>query len=310
MAKKQETKKKVEVPVVETPVVETPKPKKVEPKKPTWEIKDRVYYLKGNKKPLSYMIKSAGIYWFDQEKQYERELKYCENQITTFVDEMQGDQRLSHIIFRNGALFVPKNKTVLQKLLSIYHPHKDRIARIDVSPSEDNLQSANGNIGDGDVVGISINSSIRMCMINLPNLLVTSALSVRDSEIEDPFLGIDRRFARFGRGRLTLGFRHDLPRWNMNYGLEWSNRFDSNEKVYDIDDIADYIGEPNTNAFVQFVDSRGTTYRFDARNATSNLQCRERTRFVGRISANILEEIEDRCETSGRVVSLKINGTF
>ena len=191
-----------------------------------------------------------------------------------------------------------------------YHQHKDRIARIDVSPSEDNLQSANGNIGDGDVVGISINSSIRMRMINLPNLLVTSALSVRDSEIEDPFLGIDRRFARFGRGRLTLGFRHDLPRWNMNYGLEWSNRFDSNEKVYDIDDIADYIGEPNTNAFVQFVDSRGTTYRFDARNATSNLQCRERTRFVGRISANILEEIEDRCATSGRVVSLKINGTF
>ena len=191
-----------------------------------------------------------------------------------------------------------------------YHQHKDRIARIDVSPSEDNLQSANGNIGDGDVVGISINSSIRMRMINLPNLLVTSALSVRDSEIEDPFLGIDRRFARFGRGRLTLGFRHDLPRWNMNYGLEWSNRFDSNEKVYDIDDIADFIGEPNTNAFVQFVDSRGTTYRFDARNATSNLQCRERTRFVGRISANILEEIEDRCATSGRVVSLKINGTF
>jgi len=99
------------------------KPKKTS----NWEVKDRVYYLKGNKKPLSYMIKSAGIYWFDQEKQYERELKYCENQITTFVDEMQGDQRLSHIIFRNGALFVPKNKTVLQKLLSLYHPHKDRL---------------------------------------------------------------------------------------------------------------------------------------------------------------------------------------
>ena len=73
------------------------------------------------------MIKSAGIYWFDEEKQYERELKYCENQRTTFVDEMKGDQRLSHIIFRNGALYVPKNKTVLQKLLSLYHPHKDKL---------------------------------------------------------------------------------------------------------------------------------------------------------------------------------------
>jgi hypothetical protein len=128
MAKKQKT-EEVEVPVVETPVVETPKPKRVEPKgqisKDGWELKDRVYYLKGNKKPLSRMIKSANVYWFDEEKGYERELKYCENQKTPFVDEMKGDQRLSHIIFRNGALLVQKEKTVLQKLLSLYHPERD-----------------------------------------------------------------------------------------------------------------------------------------------------------------------------------------
>ena len=126
MAKKQKT-EKVEVPVVETPVVETPKPKKVEPAKPKWEIKDRVYYLNGAQKPLSRMIKSANVYWFDEEKGYERELKYCENQRTPFVDEMVGDQRLSHIIFRDGNLFVPKEKTTLQKLLSLYHPHKDKV---------------------------------------------------------------------------------------------------------------------------------------------------------------------------------------
>ena len=61
MAKKQETKKEVEVPVVETPIVETPKPKKVEPK---WEIKDRVYNLKGYKRPLSYMLRSSNIFYF------------------------------------------------------------------------------------------------------------------------------------------------------------------------------------------------------------------------------------------------------
>ena len=108
-------------------VVETPKPKKVEPKKPTWEIKDRVYNLTGNKKPLSYMLKSSNIYWFDEEKGFERELKYCQNQRTQFVDEMKGDQRLDHVIFRNGSLFVEKSKTVLQKLLSLYHPHRNKI---------------------------------------------------------------------------------------------------------------------------------------------------------------------------------------
>ena len=70
-------------------------------------------------------MKAANIYWFDPDKGYERELKYCENQRTVFVDEMKGDQRLAHIIFRNGTLMVPKEKTVLQKLLSLYHPHRD-----------------------------------------------------------------------------------------------------------------------------------------------------------------------------------------
>ncbi len=126
MAKKQKT-QEVEVPVIETPVVETQKPKKVEPKKPTWEVKDRVYNLKGNKTPISYMLKSSNVYWFDEEKGFERELKYCENQRTPFVDEMKGDQRLAHVIFRNGTLFVEKEKTVLQKLLSLYHPHREKI---------------------------------------------------------------------------------------------------------------------------------------------------------------------------------------
>ena len=121
MAKKQKTEK------VEVPVVETRKPKKFEPAKPKWEVKDRVYNLKGNKKPISYMLRSSNVYWFDEEKGYERELKYCENQRTPFVDEMKGDQRLAHIIFRNGSLYVEKEKTTLQKLLSLYHPHKDNI---------------------------------------------------------------------------------------------------------------------------------------------------------------------------------------
>ena len=107
--------------------VEIKKPVAKSETKPKWEIKDRVYNLKGSKKPLSYMLRSSNIYFFDEEQGYERELKYCENQTTPFVDEMKGDQRLAHIIFRNGSLFVEKSKTTLQKLLSLYHPHKDQV---------------------------------------------------------------------------------------------------------------------------------------------------------------------------------------
>jgi len=131
--KKKET--KVEEPIVEEtvvmeePVVKTPKVE-VKPKAPsipTWEVKDRVYYLKGKGKPVSRSIRSSNIYYFDEEKGYEREIKYCQNQKSCFVDEMKGDQRLEHIIFRSGALYVPRNQVTLQKLLSLYHPHRDNL---------------------------------------------------------------------------------------------------------------------------------------------------------------------------------------
>jgi hypothetical protein len=129
MTKKQKTEEVEETYFEETNMVveqlkvtENPKPKK-----DTWEIKDRVYILTGRKRPLSRTIKSTNIYWFDEEKGYERELKYCDNQRTCFVDEMQGDQRLEHIVFRNGLLQVPRNKTVLQKMLSLYHPNNGSI---------------------------------------------------------------------------------------------------------------------------------------------------------------------------------------
>ena len=117
-----ETPRVVEQPKVETMVMETPKPKK-----DTWVIKDRMYVLNNNKRPLSKIMRSSGVYYFDEELGYERELKYCENQKTCFVDEMKGDQILSHIIFRNGMLLVEKEKTVLQKFLSLYHPFRKTV---------------------------------------------------------------------------------------------------------------------------------------------------------------------------------------
>ena len=92
-----------------------------------WQIKDRVYYLREGLSPLTYTIKSRGLYWFDEKLGYERELKYTTNQKTVFVDEFKGDARLGHIVFEDGVLNVPKEKQTLQKLLSLYHPEKGRI---------------------------------------------------------------------------------------------------------------------------------------------------------------------------------------
>ena len=70
----------VKKPVVEKQERQDPKGKMVD----GWEIKDRVYFLKTRKKPLTYSIRSNNIHWFDEEKGYERELKYTSNQKNSF----------------------------------------------------------------------------------------------------------------------------------------------------------------------------------------------------------------------------------
>ena len=94
-----------------------------------WVVKDRVYILRNEATPLSYHIRSRGIYWYDEEKEEERELKYSENQKSPFVDEFKGEARMGHIVFRNGTITVPKEKIVLQKLLSLYHPQRNKLFR-------------------------------------------------------------------------------------------------------------------------------------------------------------------------------------
>ena len=95
-----------------------------------WEMKDRVYYLIGNKRPIVMTVPSRHtekrpLLWFDEELGYQRELRYATNMRSCFADEQEGPVTLAHIIFRDGTLFVPKQQQALQKLLSMYHPLKD-----------------------------------------------------------------------------------------------------------------------------------------------------------------------------------------
>ena len=209
----------------------------------------------------------------------------------------------------NSEYRLPNDAGVLTAEL-FYAQHEDVIDRLDVTTDEASLRSANGNIGDGVEYGLNLNASIRMGMISLPNLLVTTGLNLQDSEVTDPFLGIDRRFQLYHRGRFTLTFRHDIPEWRMNWGMQYFDRIDGGMFRYDVDDIEFNVGEPRVNLFTEIRDSRGITYRLDLGALTNGTQCRRRTRFVGRISANILEEIESRCTITGREVSFKVNGTF
>ncbi len=106
-----------------------------------WEIKDRHYYLTSKKTPLTYTIPSrhserVPLLWFDEEKMEQRALRYATNQASPFVDEQKGEVTIRHIVFKDGFLHVPREHQALQKLLSLYHPDRDKRYK-EMRPVED-----------------------------------------------------------------------------------------------------------------------------------------------------------------------------
>ena len=122
------------------------KEKKVPSVEKNWEIKDRYYYVLGNKQPLTLIIPSSHnrrypLLWFDKETGSQREIRYATNMNSIFKDEQEGEVTLGHVIFKDGYLAVPSRYQALQKLLSLYHPLKGkRYDEVDaVQEAEDEL---------------------------------------------------------------------------------------------------------------------------------------------------------------------------
>lgn len=166
MAKKATAEEQIEV--APQPTVAKTAPVQKVPAKPIFEFKDRVYILKTNNTPLIYSLKSKHtqrkpLLYFDPEVGYNRELRYATNQPTPFADEQKGTSTLGRIILRNGKLEVPKENVALQKLLSLYHPLKDKIYY------------------EFDPVGISENE-LDWIELELASLNLAKQLSVEEAE--------------------------------------------------------------------------------------------------------------------------------
>ena len=98
--------------------------------KKTSKFVDKTYKLKGDKQPITVMLNSRNsrrnpLTYFDEEKGFNRALRYATNQKSPFEDEQDGHAILEHVIFENGMLFVPKENQVLQQFLA-YHPLNGR----------------------------------------------------------------------------------------------------------------------------------------------------------------------------------------
>ena len=184
------------------------------------------------------------------------------------------------------------------------------IGRIDISPSATELASTNGNVGNGFVLGLNLDASIRLGFIGLPQALLTAGLLVRDTGVDDPLIAMERKVVPNDRGSFRIGFRHDVPSLRLNYGFSYNDRIDGNRPLYDIDNVLFVGSRSDLTAFVEKTGFAGLTYRLEVINILDHDNKRERRRYDGYLRDDVLSEIERFSTTSGVKFALKVRGTF
>jgi len=192
-----------------------------------------------------------------------------------------------------------------------YYDYKNKIAKIDISPSPTDLQTTNGNVGSAAAYGLVANASVRLGMIGLPQALVTAAVTVQESEFDnDPLTPIEHGFRPFDRGSYRIGFRHDVPAYSLNYGFNYNARIEDGRHTYDINNRFSFFVPANLSIFVEKQGWGGLTYRFEGSNLSDYEGCNLRRRYDGYVIVSNLIEQETNCTTTGRQYTLLVRGTF
>ena len=116
-------KAQVETATVESPVVEVTasKPKKKNIIKRKEDSTTHVEFEIPSRAGVVYMLPQKGVTIFDSDNDTVREIRYCPNEPSIYVDEQSDNAIKESVAFREGKLFVPKEKPNLRKFMES-HP--------------------------------------------------------------------------------------------------------------------------------------------------------------------------------------------
>jgi len=182
--------KAVEEAVMESPVKFAPVAKKKRNIKRSETILHHAEYEIPKNAGIVYMLPQKGITVYDEEKDTVREMRYCPNEPSIWADEQGDNARKETVVFREGKLFVPRDKPNLRQFMDL-HPmninnggkifrqiDKKKDAEIELK-REFLLTDAIGMVRDKDInellpialyFGVNINTPVTEIRYNLLNI--------------------------------------------------------------------------------------------------------------------------------------------
>jgi hypothetical protein len=122
------------------------------------------YEIPNGKGGIVTMIPMKGVTIYDEDQDTVREIRYCPNEPSIFVDEQSQNAKRETIIFENSRLFVPKTKPNLKKFMDL-HPN---------------------NVANGGNLFVRVDSRAKAELDIQKEFLISDAvIKVRDTDIND-----------------------------------------------------------------------------------------------------------------------------
>lgn len=186
---------------------------------------------------------------------------------------------------------------------------KDEIADFITNTRNADGSSGIGNIGDAKRLGLDVEASGTLDFLGLKSARVSFTYRLRDTEMIDPFLNIERRLNGVASETYLLDFRHDLKDLGIVYGFDVnkrSYRFLQNRTVSEIRtniiDIDDF--------YVEYSINKQTRLRFQIARPLKDRENYDRIFYAGDIADGVVDRIELRKRNIRPTYILKLQSTF
>jgi len=203
---------------------------------------------------IVFMLPQKGVTIYDKEKDTIREIRYCPNEPSIYVDEQSSNAMKQSVAFRDGRIFVPKNKPNLRDFLEVHPANSSNggttFRKVDKKQdAKDELEKeflltdAISVVRDRDIndllpiaiyFGININASISDIRYSLLRIAKTKTKEFLES-LDSPQVSC----------RATIQQAADYQILNMkSNGVYW---FDSNQLIISVP-----VGQDAVDTMVRF----------------------------------------------------------
>ena len=183
---------------------------------------------------------------------------------------------------------------------------------ITVGGTDFELRQAINNRNTGKVMGVELDFSAPMTLINLPSAQAFFNLTLLDSEVEDDYFeGVKRRFSGQAKYVYNLGFEHELAALQASYGLSYQKQGDSEE--FEGNEINRIRYDGNLEVFIE---KRFDNGNYAVRLSGQNLLDAEKNELIRKyddtaaLRAGQFESTETEIEDTSPAILLTLRGSF